>query len=250
MILRKQMKLRNLYWILAAVFGIGSAPSSAIAQNSSPPAVLLKKLNAVSLTTRPALGDDGCFYANGGGGVLAFDSTTLNVIWGPISPCGNFGGPGVSVGANGLVYAVGDNNECGNGPLDAFRPNGSIVWGYANGSPFPRQTPALDDQSSTVFFGSSTIEALDYNTHSSKWTSADGLYIGARGIGIDANGNLYVGTHSGEGGNTRILSFSPTGAVRWQRTFPSPDFFAGLWTSRRTVASPRTSLRQPHRSML
>lgn len=194
------------------------------------PGVLLKQTLPFSPITVPALGDDGRFYLSariGGGnaGVVAFDPASFHLLWGPFTPtqCSGFPGAAVSVGQNGLIYGAGDANECGNGRLVALNPAGSMVWQDINGSPHPRHTPALDDASQTLFFGSTTIEAIDSTSSTRRWASDAGYYIGGQGIALDAASNLYIGTQSGAGGNTRILSFTPGGTVRWQRDFSTPQ---------------------------
>jgi len=192
------------------------------------PSLLLKRPNNVYLWTRPALADDGRFYAAGrisgaDNGVVAFNSTNLDVAWGPIKPCSSFADVGVSVGSNGLVYAVGDWTVCGDGRLVALNSSGTILWQYVNASDFPRQTPALDDSRARVCFGSSEITAIDYNNHALQWASTEGYYIGGRGIALDAGGNLFVGTYSGAYGNTMVLSFTPSGTLRWARTLGGPQ---------------------------
>lgn len=65
-----------------------------------------------------------------------------------------------SVRVGNVVYAVGDWNECSRGVLAAFNgTTGASLWQYSNGSPHPRQTPALDEAAGLLFFGSSAIEA-------------------------------------------------------------------------------------------
>jgi hypothetical protein len=64
----------------------------------------------------PAVGDEGLLYTAAGVsgyGITAFDPTNGRMVWGPVVPRGCstfFGGSGVSIGTNGLVYAVGDWN--------------------------------------------------------------------------------------------------------------------------------------------
>ena len=189
------------------------------------PLLKWKKASEFCIKNTPALGDDGLFYTAAGMGIVAIDPTDGSVVWGPIIPPGcssYFGGYGVSVGANGLIYAVGDWNSCRNGRLVAFHNyDGSIVWdhgdcpGVGNTSPHPRQTPALNEALNSLHFGSSCLCSVDMCTGDNNWSASGGRYIGEGGIAIDSLNNVYYGTNNGAGGTNLVRSYSSGGSFRW-----------------------------------
>lgn len=226
-------------WSVAFSYGdvYGSSRDSSLAVRlvhasrlaDSTPALAWKKSSTLTITHTPSLGTDGRFYASafttsGLHGVAAFNATDGSVAWGPIIPsgCTAFGSE-VSVGVNGLLYGVGDWNQCGNGRLVAFNAsNGTIAWTHHDCGPHPRQTPALNDALNSVYFGSSALCSVDMNSGIDNWNIDGGYYIGAKGIAIDSSNNIYYGTHSGAGGNTLIQSITSGGVFRWERGFLSP----------------------------
>ncbi|MBF0148341.1 MAG: hypothetical protein HQL84_18675 [Magnetococcales bacterium] len=176
-----------------------------------------KKVAEKCILSTPALGNDGKLYAKAsatcGGtnsGPTAFDPATGTVVWGPVTAgCSSFGST-YSVGSNGMIYGMGDWNECGNGRLVAFNGNdGSIVWdhgdcpGGGNSSPHPRQVPALDEAFNSVYFGSSQFCSVDMTTKVNNWSKSGGYYIGGMGIGIDTVGNIYYGSYNGVGSSSQ-----------------------------------------------
>lgn len=226
-------------WSVAFSYGdvYGSSRDSSLAVRlvhasrlaDSTPALAWKKSSTLTITHTPSLGTDGRFYASafttsGLHGVAAFNATDGSVAWGPIIPsgCTAFGSE-VSVGVNGLLYGVGDWNQCGDGRLVAFNAsNGNIAWTHHDCGPHPRQTPALNDALNSVYFGSSALCSVDMNSGIDNWNIDGGYYIGAKGIAIDSSNNIYYGTHSGAGGNTLIQSITSGGVFRWERGFLSP----------------------------
>ncbi len=214
---------------------------------TSTPAIIWKKASSLRIYDTPALGDDGHFYAmaypSGSSlakvGISAFDSNDGSVIWGPIIPngCSNFG-TGVSIGANGLLYSLGDWNSCGNGRLVAFNStNGSIAWdhgdcpGGGNTSPHPRQTPALDEALNSVYFGSSYLCSVNMDSGVNNWAKAGGYYIGGAGIAIDSSHNVIYGTCNGNWLYSKILSYNNDGVLNWNRTRSDLPRWIGGMTS-------------------
>ncbi len=184
----------------------------------------------------PLLGDDGRFYAIGtsaadgsGSGALAFNATDGTKAWGPVFPSGAGCTLGeMSMGANGLLYAVGDWNNCGNGRLVALNAsNGSTAWdhgdcpGGGNTSPHPRQVPALDEALNSVYFGSSMLCSVDMNSGVNNWAASGGFYIGEKGLAVDSAQNIYYGSsNGGAGADGKISSYTSAGAFRWERALP------------------------------
>ncbi|MCP4690533.1 MAG: tandem-95 repeat protein, partial [Desulfobacterales bacterium] len=201
------------------------------------PALVWKKTNGVYLKSRPALGDDGFLYTKAGptashenSGITAIDPSDGSVVWGPMIPPGcdsggrTFGGV-ATVGANHVIYGVGDWNACRDGRLVGFNhADGAIVWDHgtsgAGYSPHPRQAPAIDDALGAVYFGTNSLFSVDMNSGSDNWVKSGGYYIGARGMAIDSESNIYYGTHNGSPSSVKIRSFTSDGALRWEQTFP------------------------------
>ncbi|MCI0527090.1 MAG: PQQ-binding-like beta-propeller repeat protein, partial [Nitrospira sp.] len=206
-------------------------PISSVGQSGTPP-LIYKKISDTCIVTTPALGDDGHFYTtagstcSGGFGVTAYDPVDGSRLWGPITAgCSNFGRGGVSVGANGLVYALGDWNDCRDGRLVALNTgNGAIAWNhggcvqvFADDSPHPRQTPALNEALQSVYFGSPFLCSVDMNSGVNNWVVSGGGYIGEGGIAVDSQDNIYYGTNSGGESTNFLRSFSSAGAFRWEQ---------------------------------
>lgn len=203
------------------------------------PLLLWEKTSALHIRSTPALGDNGIFYTianpgcsgSDGTGVIAMDPMDGSILWGPVIPSqcigfhssnDAFGAP--SIGANGLLYGIGDWNECGDGRLVAFNSlNGSIVWNHNTSSsgysPHPRQQPAINDALDAVYFGSSYLYSVDMDTSLDTWVKQGGYYIGGRGIAIDSLGNVYYGSNNGSGKDTRIRSYRSDGIFRWEKLF-------------------------------
>lgn len=206
--------------------------------STSAPFLIWKKHSDLCIRTTPVLGDNGLLYANASSdcdwdnsGIAAFDPTDGSVVWGPVIPPGctgriysnfsAFGVSGMAMGANGLIYAVKEWNECGNGNLVAINGNdGSIAWECNQCGPHPRQTPALDESLNNVYFGSSSLCSVDMDSGVNNWSESGGGYIGAGGMAIDSSNNVYYGTHSGSG-NTKIRSYSSDGTFRWEKQVSS-----------------------------
>lgn len=226
------MKLLRIAWLLIALFFLHI---SATAIAASPPPILWKNPGSVCMTGTPALGDDGRFYApakpcvGGAVGITAFSSIDGSAAWGPMIPagCADFGTSGASVGANGLVYAVGDWNSCADGRLVAFNTsNGIIAWDHGGcpgpagdiTSPHPRQVPAINEALQSIYFGSTGLCSVTMNSGVNNWVQYGGGYLGAGGMAIDSQQNVYYGT-SGFGLTTNVIrSYTSTGAFRWELT--------------------------------
>ena len=164
-------------------------------------------------------------------GVTAINPSNGSVVWGPIIPPGcsdGFGDEGASVGRNGLIYAEGDWNACGNGRLVAFNAiDGSIKWDHGDcpgnnySSPHPRQKPALNDNLNSLYFGSSYLCSVNMDTGVNNWSELGGNYIGEGGIAIDLQQNIYYGTNSGTNSgvnsNNIVRSYTSAGVFRWEQ---------------------------------
>ena len=197
------------------------------------------------LFSPPALGDDGRFYATAGEdcqqaydrGVIKLEPGDFTKLWGPVIPpqCRNkhrtnnmVGKSGVSVGNNGLVYAVGDWNECRNGLLFAFdSTDGSVAWGptSCSSAPHPRQVPALDEASSRLLMGTDRFCSFDMGTGTTDWSvETTSSYIGNNGLAIDSNGNVAYSTYLG-GSESYPVWFggldASSGALLWSGGFPT-----------------------------
>ena len=213
--------------------GIGDA-----CETFTAPLPLWKKYSSICIKGTPALGDDGYIYVPAGAncnlettgiGIAAFNPSDGSKIWGPVIPSGCNAFPySVSVGSNGLIYALGDWNFCGNGRLIAFNSSdGSVLWdhgdcpGGSGNSPHPRQVPAIDKGLNSLYFGSNYLCSVDMDSGINNWSASGGYYIGARGIAIDSQNNVYYGSNSGASGDTLIRSFTGVGLFRWDK------FFAG-----------------------
>ncbi|MBS1117576.1 MAG: PQQ-like domain, partial [candidate division NC10 bacterium] len=204
---------------------------------SPPPRLMWKRESSLCMVSRPALGDDGTFYASAlpsaacdlssSYGMTAFRSIDGSDLWGPVlapgcSQFGPLGGRGVSVDSSGKLFVLNDANSCGNGALVAMDgATGAIAWTHAGcaGSPHPRHTPAIDESLNSVYFGSASLCSVDSATGADKWSTGGGYYIGARGIGIDTSGNIFNGSYDGQGQYTKFRSLTSDGVVRWDRTF-------------------------------
>lgn len=129
----------------------------------------------------------------------------------------------VSVTGNGLVFGVGEWNECRDGRLVAFAANdGAMLWEYGASGPHPRHIAALDEANATVYHGSNPFLAYNYISRTERWNGS-GYYIGAKGIAIDDLGNVYTGWHSGVGGSSRLSSYTPSGVGRWVQEYSNPE---------------------------
>jgi murein DD-endopeptidase MepM/ murein hydrolase activator NlpD len=134
-------------------------------------------------------------------------------------------------GENGLLYAVGDWNSCGNGRLVIFNAIDGTIFrdhgdcpGTGNTSPHPRQNPALDRDLDSVYFGSTMLCSVDMDMATNNWASAGGFYIGERGIAVDSSHNIYYATYNGAmDGRVKVLSFNEIGEFRWEETFSPPN---------------------------
>ncbi|MDY7092622.1 MAG: PQQ-binding-like beta-propeller repeat protein [Acidobacteriota bacterium] len=200
------------------------------------------------MQTTPALGDDGSLYAAASEiciydgsrdvGLAAFDPSTGAVLWGPSFPEGcdrygtqpaRFGYVGPSIGANGVLYAVGDWNSCLNGRLVAINSDdGSVKWdhgdcpGGGNTSPHPRQVPALDETRNAVHFGASRLCSTDMESSENLWDVDGAYFIGGKGLVIDNNGSVYMGTQTYT--TNRLTAFTSTGALIWDRGAGGANF--------------------------
>ena len=187
----------------------------------------------------PALGDDGLLYISAspdcekagndsvGFGLSAFDPVDGTVKWGPIIPSGCTGIiHGVSIGANGLAYSIGDWNACGNGRLVAFDTtnNGAIKWDHGdcpgpggNKSPHPRQTPALDETNNSLYFGTVDFCSVDMDSGINNWNRSGGLIAGHQSIVIDELHNISYKTTNTNHSNpqSKIISYSQNGNFLW-----------------------------------
>jgi hypothetical protein len=198
-----------------------SAPAPPLDPVTNAPALLLKRTGMPVPTTAPALGDNGYLYTSTGEGVFAIHPQTFDVAWGPSRPsgCSSFPSVVVSIASNGIVFAVGDWNECANGRMVAFAPdNGSELWQATGGGDHPRHVVAVDDALGMAYHGAQPLLLIDYLSPTvlgGVVVNNGGFYIGARGIALDRSGNIYTGVHSGAGGSTAIFSVNVAGDERW-----------------------------------
>jgi hypothetical protein len=171
------------------------------------------------------LSNDGKLFVISGIGITSIDPITGNIIWGPVTPpqCSNYGGGDLmSIGENGLVYAVGDWGSCGDGRLAAFLPDdGSILWNIGTSdscySPHPRNI-ALNDSLGSVYFGSSCLFSVDLDNGSKNWLGSGGYYIGGSGMAIDSDNNIYYAMYNGNPNVSKIRSFTSDGTFRWEKS--------------------------------
>jgi len=208
------------------------------------PALIWKTDSPLKMIYTPALGDDGFLYAtayptgtgNDQSGIISLNPSDGSIIWGPIIPtgCSYFSGK-VSVGANGIVYAEGDWNSCGNGILVAFdSTDGAILWenNGCGSSPHPRQIPALDEELGCLYFGSNNLCSVDMETGINNWSVSGHYYIGEPGTAIDSTGNIYFATATGyadQNPNSRIRSYESNQTFRWEKNYSGVyAFLAGV----------------------
>lgn len=188
------------------------------------PKVLLKRRDFLLAPFPFALGDNGLLYASLRNGVFAFDSN-LNPRWEhPMRSafCGlSFPSDPVSISAEDVVFAGGDQGNCGTGVMVAFNGLTGVTERDidVNHSRYFRQVPAIDDSTRTVYFGTAPLTAAITKSWEISGREPVGLYIGDRGLAVDAVGNVYVGSHGGNGDpRTIVRSFTPSGEHRWSRT--------------------------------
>jgi YD repeat-containing protein len=202
----------RFYRFSIATFGVSPAPG------------LLLKRSGLPITTQPfAVGDNGYLLGTTPLGVFAIDSTSLTQKWGTVKPIGCSGFPSVpvSVSSGGIVFGVGDWNQCGNGRLVTFTlSDGFVLLEYGGQGPHPRHVAALDENSNTLYHGVAPFLAYNYVSHSESWSAFIGYDIGGKGIAIDAAHNIFVGSYNG-GGN--LVSLTPGGALRWSMPFLNND---------------------------
>lgn len=211
-----------------------------VLQPSDPPAVLVKRSLSAVPVSAVALGDDGDFYGVTSVGIVSYRSDTLLTNWHTDwqSRCRPGSYP-ISITAQGLLLTSGDANECGNGPLFVLAPIADAVRQRFNYEliTHPRQVVAIDDTRQCVYFGHNQLFSIDSTTFIPLWSEGGGEPIGDRGLILDSQGNIFVGSFRGTGlTTTALLSFSPTNpsSLRWKREYPGdngPAFAAAIGTN-------------------
>lgn len=220
-----------------------------VSHSTIPALVAPPVLTSACALSRPALGPDGRLFLAVGDTCDISTSTiagpsALNVAagtldWGPVVPavCDErpFGGKarmghrGVSIAANGTIFAVGDNNECNAGlffALSLASGSATQVSGCPN-SPHPRVVPPIDDTRSLAYYGSEYLCSVDVDDLSRQTIGSGGYQIGGTGMLLDELGNRFLSTYnsnssSGVKGGGRVKAYKADGTADWTHGFSAP----------------------------
>ncbi len=176
----------------------------------------------------PVVGSDGTIYVVGYQTVYAFTpGGVLKWTWSPDGnpvPVAPIGEP--ALGPDGTIYVTHSSGGPFHRWLVALNPNGSVLWGrdltitMSDSDAIARGLTVGADGTIYVY-NDHKVYAFHSDTGARKWYFDLGDYSMTADLGfaVGTEGSVYVPCYNAGGG--KLLALSPTGAKRWEYSFPT-----------------------------
>jgi outer membrane protein assembly factor BamB len=155
---------------------------------------------------------------------------------------GGHGDDTVSIGSDGTLYTVRNQQITNTMTLEALNPDGTIKWQYNITNPdaysmWPTSMSvgadgtlyfgAYDLDSSYNLTGNGALYAFNPSTQTMKWIypMTDLDWYPAPAIG--KNGTIYITTFSGSSTDRNVLAINPDGTLKWSAPYGTSDNYGG-----------------------